>query len=643
MIRAFTLFIIIQLWINDLSAQLCTGSLGDPLIHISFGQGSNPGGALPAASTSYQYVANDCPSDGFYTVRNSTAGCFGNSWHTVNADHTGNGSGYFMLVNASVQPGAFYIDTVRGLCGGTTYEFAAWIINVLLPTACSGGGTQPNLTLSVERTDGTVLQTHNTGNIPASSAPTWNQYGSFFTTPAGVTDIVLRIVNNAPGGCGNDLALDDITFRACGPQITGTIDGIPRYDTSFCEGPLRQFMLSCTVSGGFISPVFQWQYRNPSSAGWTDIAMANNSSISAVFVPNAPPGLHQLRLAVAESGNMGSAACRVYSRSFEITIHPTPATIALNNGPVCMGSSLTLTATGGVQYAWTGPNAFTSTGTPVTIDNIQAAQAGKYYVTVSSAAGCTRLDSTIVVVNPVPVGIVTVVADTICFKDTAQLIASGGTSYTWIPAAGLSNASIANPKASPSQTTEYAVIVSNGFCADTATQILTVIPKPIANAGPDKSIFTGGSTQLSGSVNGSGNTYSWSPPDFINDITFLQPIVNPPADQTYTLTVVSDFGCGTASDVVLVKVFKDIFIPTGFTPNNDGLNDTWKILGLEALDTFRVRVYNRWGEAVFQTKDIPAGWDGKFKGIPAPPGVYIYYIERGAEKRVIKGTLVLIR
>src|SRR3569832_1800655 len=144
--------------------------------------------------------------------------------------------------------GAFYTVLVRGLCGGTTYEFATWIMNVLMPSDSTGYGTQPNLTLTIEKTDGTILQTYNTGNIPTTASPSWNQYGSFFTTPVGVTDVVLRMVNNAPGGCGNDLALDDITFRPCGPQIGVTIDGIPRYDTSFCEGPAKQFVLNCTVS-----------------------------------------------------------------------------------------------------------------------------------------------------------------------------------------------------------------------------------------------------------------------------------------------------------------------------------------------------------------------------------------------------------
>jgi gliding motility-associated-like protein len=629
---------------SNLNAQLCTGSLGDPIVHISFGRGSNPGGSLPAASTTYQYVTNDCPNDGFYTVRNATASCFGNSWHSASADHTGDGNGYFMLVNASVQPGAFYIDTVRGLCGGTTYEFAAWIMNVLLPASCSGSGTRPDLTLSIERTDGTVLQTYNTGNIVATNTPTWNQYGSFFTTPAGVTDVVLRIVNNAPGGCGNDLALDDITFRACGPQVTGTIDGIPDYDTAFCEGPSKTFVLNCTVSGGFTMPVFQWQQRTIPQPNWTDIPGATTNSFPASFIANASPGLYEFRLAVAESGNMGSSACRVYSKSFSIIINANPVTTAANDGPACTGGDLQLSATGGALYNWTGPNAFTATGTPVAITGIQPAQAGKYYVTVSSTAGCTHLDSTIVVVNPVPTAATNFTEDTVCEDDSSQLSASGGVGYQWIPVTGLSNPLIANPKASPPQTTQYSVIVANAFgCKDTAELVITIIPKPVANAGPDKAIFEGQSVQLSGSVNGTGNTYSWSPAINIDDVNSLQPRVNPPSDQQYILTAVSDFGCGNHSDAVMVKVYKDIFIPTAFTPNNDGLNDDWKILGLEALDKYKVSVYNRWGEPVFQTTDQPRGWDGTLKGMAQPAGIYIYYVERGAEKRVMKGTILLIR
>jgi len=78
---------------------------------------------LPGAATTYTFFLNDCPSDGSYTVINSTSGCFGSSWHVITEDHTpGDVNGYMMLVNASFNPGDFYVDTVRGLCASTTYD-----------------------------------------------------------------------------------------------------------------------------------------------------------------------------------------------------------------------------------------------------------------------------------------------------------------------------------------------------------------------------------------------------------------------------------------------------------------------------------------------------------------------------------------
>jgi len=191
-VRIVILLFAAFLYFIDAGAQLCQGSLGVPIINKTFGAGTNPGNPLAAASTTYQYVSTDCPNDGYYTVRNNTSACFADSWHSIAADHTGDGSGYFMLVNASMQPGAFYVDTVRGLCSGTTFEFATWIMNVLKTTACNPSPIMPNLTFSIERTDGTLIQNYSTGDIPSQANPTWQQFGFFFNTPVGISDIVFR-------------------------------------------------------------------------------------------------------------------------------------------------------------------------------------------------------------------------------------------------------------------------------------------------------------------------------------------------------------------------------------------------------------------------------------------------------------------
>ncbi len=639
--KFFTILFFTSLVINFCSAQLCQGSLGDPIVNTNFGNGTNPGPPLAAATTTYQYVANDCPGDGFYTVRNNTTSCFGNTWHSFTSDHTGDPNGYFMLVNASFQPSAFYLDTVRGLCGNTTYEFAAWIMNVILPSGCNGNSILPNLTLSIEKTDGAVLQTYNTGNIAPLSSPTWKQYGFFFTTPVGITDIVLRIFNNAQGGCGNDLALDDITFRPCGPLLSPSITGVASNTTSLCEGTAGNYTFTCTVSGGFNNPVYQWQERINNTI-WIDLPGETNLSLSKIFPANTPPGIYEYRLAVAEIGNLGTPQCRINSQPLRVIINVKPVTTATNNGPVCERSFVSLTATGGSQYQWSGPNGFTGSGSPLQLTNIQLNQAGKYYVTVTNAGGCSNKDSTTIVVNPAPLASTSFANASICLGDSIQLIAAGGPPYNWIPPAGLSNATIFNPKASPAQTTIYSVIVTNALgCADTATSTITLTSLATVNAGPDKAILKGQRIQLSGTATGQGISYTWSPPLYIDDIYSAQPFVNPPSDISYILTAVS--GCNTVADTMFVKVYNDIFIPNAFTPDGNGTNDTWNINALEAYPGFELFIFNRYGQLVFKTNKAPVAWDGNFNGKPCMNGVYTYLIKTGNDKEPIKGTVMIIR
>ena len=627
---------------HNTTAQLCQGSLGDPIINITFGNGSNPGPQLLAATTAYQYVPFDCPQDGSYSVRNSTASCFGNSWLTLNTDHTQDGDGYFMLVNASLAPSAFYLDTVKGLCGNTTYEFAAWVVNVLKQSACNGTGIQPNLTFTIAKTDGTILQEYNSGSIPTQLNPVWQQFGFFFTTPVGVSDIVLRIFNNAPGGCGNDLALDDITFSPCGPKLTTKIVGV-NSDTAFlCEGLSKTFTFTCTVSPGFSNPVYQWQ-RNINGV-WTDIPGASTTSYTQNFPATAALGNYFFRFAVVELANVNSVKCRVVSLPLDVQVPANPTATAGNNGPACEGGKLELNASGGTQYTWTGINNFSASGSFVTINAIQQTQAGKYYVLVTDNHGCINNDSTVVKVNPSPVATTTFVAATICSGDSVQLISSGGSTYAWLPSASLSSAIIANPFASPKNSTTYVVTVTNQFaCSDTAAIVITVDEKPTANAGPDKTIVGNNSVILSGSATGQSITYSWSPVLYIDNPQVLQPVVNPPSDIDYVLKVVSTHGCGYDTDTMHIFWYKDVFIPTAFSPNGDGLNDTWKIPVLNAFSSSELTVFNRFGQIVFQSKNPSLSWDGTYKGVKAPIGSYVYQITLSEFPKLLKGTVTIIR
>ena len=623
-------------------AQLCQGSLGDPLVNISFGTGTNPGAPLAAAATGYQFVSGDCPPDGFYTVRNNTTACFGNTWHSLGTDHTGNGNGYFMLVNASIQPSAFYVDTVRGLCGNSTYEFAAWIMNVILPASCNGNSNQPNLSFTIEKTDGTVLQTYNSGNIASSPIPSWKQYGFFFTTPPAGSDIVLRIVNNAPGGCGNDLALDDITFRPCGPQLNLSIAGQTTNTADICEGTAASFNFTATISAGFTNPVFQWQQRFNNNT-WADIAGANSTTLIRNFISSAAVGNYGYRLSVAEAGNLGSTQCRISSLPVTVIIHAKAVATAGNTGPVCQGSSITLTGSGGTQYVWSGPNGFSANTSSVIINPVTAINAGTYTVSVSNAAACNSSASTIVLINPAPVAAVAFTDTAFCIGNAVQLSASGGSRYEWFPAEELSASNIVNPVASPAADTRYYVAVFNAFnCSDTAFINVSVYNKAIANAGPDKTIVGGGSISLSGNITGSYASFNWSPLTGLTNAQTLQPIANPVADVQYILTALSNNGCGISSDTMLVKLYKGIFIPNAFTPNADGTNDFWNIPALDAYPDFELFVFNRYGQLVFKNSRVNQPWNGKFRSTLLPTGAYPYLIKLSAAGQVLKGMVVII-
>ena len=159
-------------------AQLCSGSLGDPVVNITFGAGHGPGPALAAVTTSYGYVADPCPVNGYYALLNSGIEC-NYGWHVLQRDHTGDVNGYCMLADASFETGDFYVDTVRSLCSGTTYEFAAWMLNMKYVLQ----GTRPNITFSIETETGQVLQRYNSGDLPVEPTVQWKQYGFYFTTP----------------------------------------------------------------------------------------------------------------------------------------------------------------------------------------------------------------------------------------------------------------------------------------------------------------------------------------------------------------------------------------------------------------------------------------------------------------------------
>lgn len=637
----FFLFIFFLLFASagTLRAQLCNGSLGDPVVHIDFGNGPGPGPALKPGITNYKYIAIDCPQDGYYTLHNSISNCHGSSWHTIPEDHTANDvNGYYMLVNASFTPGDFFVDTIRGLCTNTTYEFAAWITNVLKPGGFCGNGIDPNLTFTIETLTGTVLAKQNSGNIPESATVVWEQYGVFFKTPVNITDVIVRITNNAPGGCGNDLALDDITFRPCGPLVNAMVSSSGKDSAVLCEGDGTSLTFTVNYPGGYSSPSFQWQESKDMGATWKNIPGA--VSISYTRPPTTGTGSYQYKMLIGEAINFSSAACRTASNTVIVNIYSSPIVNIASTVSGCENSNLLLSVTGGLTYAWAGPNGFNSSSSSIAFSPLKMSDSGFYSVVAISDKGCSNSGSTYLTVFPSVKA--TVSPDiTICEGTFTNLSASGGSRYEWVPAKGLSDPAIANPRAQPADSTLYKVIVSNQFgCADTAVVTVKIWKKPVANAGPDKSTKAGIPVQIDGSLKGSNVSYYWTPSNLINPAS-LTPMANPSQSTTYTLHVVSGVGCGVSADDMEVRVYE---IPNTFSPNGDGINDVWQIKSADAFTGSVIEVYNRYGQIVYRSIGYSKPWNGTYNGTPVPVGTYYYVIDlKSAKEPNITGWVFIVR
>jgi hypothetical protein len=207
------------------SAGLCsdTETFEDkPILSITFGSGSaqysNQRPSVFNFSTTLQQEFAPVTNDGQFSFVNSVHDDFQGAWHTGALDHTGDKGGYMFLVNADFTPDQFYNGTVSNLIVGRRYELSVYVANLMAVP-----GIEPNILFQVRTPwpQNVLLAQTTSGNISASQQLTWLKYGLSFTAPT--TSVTLLLISNAPGGYGNDLVIDDITFRVCAPSATPSI------------------------------------------------------------------------------------------------------------------------------------------------------------------------------------------------------------------------------------------------------------------------------------------------------------------------------------------------------------------------------------------------------------------------------------
>ena len=317
--------------------------------------------------------------------------------------------------------------------------------------------------------------------------------------------------------------------------------------------------------------------------------------------------------------------------------------------PLCHGDSngvIQVNATGGTApytYSWAGGQNGSQ------LNNLPS---GIYTLTVTDADGCFTHDS-IQLNDPAPLLSTTSVKNIPCKQaciGKAWANPNGGTPpYTW-----LWNDSYHQKTNPATQLCDGVYIVEIKDAHNcTLSDTVEVIDSSIYihfEAWDDDTIYEGQQVQLNSTNLGSDYTYQWTPPTNLSDPNIPNPIASPNSTTTYYVDVHDKWGCNWRDSVKInvVDVICDepyIYVPNAFTPNGDGKNDVLYVQSNVAYE-LDFKIYDRWGELVFETHSLSDGWDGTFHGKKVDPGVFVYHLTMTCYNHEVfrkKGNITVIR
>ena len=401
----------------------CSGNSGEPIFTETFDTGTNYGPELDPGTTTYSFVGNSGPQDGQYTIGRNT---FSYGW-SLPSDHTvGDTNGKALIVNASFTSGEFYKTSIKNLCENTTYEFSSWLINILPSSGCGGNGIPVNVQFEIwDETNTYRLKAGNTGNIFGSASPTWRQYGLVFQTSPGQDTVILKMINKGQGGCGNDLAIDDIVFKSCG-DLTIIEDASTNTNISICSNqtPYATILTAVPDNSVFSTHFYQWQ---ESSDGiiWNDIVGETSQNISISGVVSTM----FYRSKVSESmTTVNEPLCNTLSDIYQVTVTPalTPIFSGVQTATFCEGDTVP-------TLPLISDNSISGTWSPSAISNIVS----DTYIFTPAASECAETLPINITINlrvtPIFSGVQTAA---FCEGDTVPtlpLISDNLISGTWSP------------------------------------------------------------------------------------------------------------------------------------------------------------------------------------------------------------------
>ncbi|WP_394748459.1 T9SS type B sorting domain-containing protein [Spongiimicrobium salis] len=581
----------------------CQGNSGDPIFTETFGTGTTNGPALPAGTTTYNFTTVT-PFDGSYTISSRT-NFF--DWHDTTDRTPGDTDGKSLIVNADFTPGEFFRRTVNGLCENTSYEFSSWLLN-LLPstTACPNGGLPINVTFQIwDVTDTQLLASGSTGEIRGTPTPRWEQHALTFTSVPGQTAVILKMINNGEGGCGNDLAIDDIVFRTCGDFVSLTdIAGETFMASCEDQGPVSTTLTANPDFSIFNSHAYQWQVSLDGTI-WNDIPGETTNTYTTPLLNTST----FYRVKVAEDPiNISNSLCNIVSEVFDITIVPIPAP-PTSNGDLALCSNalqaISVSAPAALRINWydapVGGNLIQEDS-----PSLLTAVPGTYYAEANSRlTDCSSPSRTAVTLTVFDIPVVTDEEGLICEGGTTDLFAGALGSYLWSTGETTASISVDAPG-----TYQVTVTNTNG-CAAVKTIVLEQIDRPIISEILSDDFTISISTENEG--------------DFefaLDDGPFQdRPVFELVEGGLYLVRARAKTNCPDVS-----QEFLHFVIPKFFSPNGDTINDTFTINGLEFFSRAEVSIFDRYGRLLVHSTNGSLSWDGTFNNRRLPESDYWYRI-----------------
>ena len=544
----------------------------------------------------------------------------------ANPSHNYSTGTYTVLYKVTTEQGCMHDTTVNA-----SFNLRPMLSYPTLPAVCASvkGSVSVAAAFVTNGVTGTGLY----------RGPSTDDAGHFSPSAAGPGTYTIWYVFRSAGGCTDSVSS---TIRVYPKPLASFTSA-----ASICLNQAVTLSDHSTISDGSVVR-WNWDFGDGSTNSFT-----NGNPFDKTF---GTFGNYNVRLvSVSENG------CTSDTISHTIAVHPLPTAGFSLPGVICMpggqasfSSTATVVDNATLNYNWDfgDGSAAATTAAPTHIYSTS----GSYsvHLTVTTADGCSR--DSVRILNSFsnqPIARFQVSPDTLCQGTnnvfTDESTAPGGTlqSWTWSFGDGSPASNAQNPVKKYAQPGKFGVslIVKNAAGCTSAAYRDTVIVylQPVIDAGLSFVVTQGTIVRFHPAANDSTQLrFQWQPAGDFTNPNVLSPALLAIHNETYTLTATGAGNC-TASDQLTVKILKPVNVMNSFSPNGDGINDTWNIPNLADYPGCTVEVFNRYGQLVYQSVGYGTPWNGTFKGSSLPVATYYYVITLKNGFAPVTGSVTIIK